>query len=225
MVIVDIQSGAYLLPYPVDATSLVCLQEYCDLLIIERNDLQGIAHLLRAGRPLGSAVLSALANKLNPPMAYKEATFEWRRSRGRPSHLMIDDQVELALVNGDLAFIAKQLREPGRLDPRVLPWLADQCEPASENHSHLRIQKPRKERARDIELKLELLRVGKEIREQVHRGGTPIKSALYDAVHNAERNGRALSHSKARRAYDFHLREKPFDYVEFDFSGVFQENE
>jgi hypothetical protein len=215
---VDIRLGGYVPIYPIDTSGLQGLQSFADLLTVERDNFKGIAVVLRRNTMLDRSIRSALADKLDPPESYKQSTFIWRRQHGRPLKFVTSDPIELAMKIGDLRVVARHLRHADRLDPRVVSWLADQFAPASEHNSHFRIKAARKDRLWDIALHNELMRIGRDICEQVQRRGMPLKSALYGAVAQEERRSRTLSHSKARRAYDHYRRRKPFEILEFDRS-------
>ena len=121
---------------------------------IDNNDFALIAYYLRQSRVLHKPVRSALADKLDPQNE-KAGRYVWKRAHGRPSlgSGSSSDSIRSALENGNLKFVADQLRNAPNLDPLIPSWLADQLDPASPRDSRLvnrqaRGRAPRQARSR-----------------------------------------------------------------------------
>ena len=115
--------------------------------------------------------------------------------------------MEIALADGDLAFIADHLKTSANPDPRVISWLADQMDP-DQGHSHFEFKQARGRRVRGripgypFVDDTQRMFLGARI-AQLYRQHGKLEAAIEDVV--ACTNNRCNSRSSARGAYEHYI--------------------
>jgi hypothetical protein len=176
---------------------------------IETGDMRLVAHYLRNCSACDKRVLRALADKLDP--ATKTASrYVWKRDRGRPLRRLkgLEIPLEVALAEGDLAFVADHLKTSANPDPRVISWLADQLY-SDQGRSHFVFKQARGRRVRGripgypFVNDTQRMFLGARI-AQLYRQHGKLEAAIEDVV--ACTNNRCNSRSSARRAYEHYIK-------------------
>jgi hypothetical protein len=178
---------------------------------IDNNDFALIAYYLRRSCLPHKPVLSALADKLDPQNE-KASRYVWRRARGRPllGTRSSSGSILSAPENGNLTFVADQLRNPQNLHPLIRSWLADQLDPASPRDSRLvnrqaRGRPPRhaRSRAKFRGADTHIMFLGAKIERKRKQFGK-LEAALHHFMTKSAEVPKPVSRSRARRAYEFY---------------------
>jgi hypothetical protein len=160
-------------------------------------------------------ILCAVADKIAPPIGM-ETRYVWKAHHGRPRQAMAsDDLVQAALNIGNLPFIARQLRTSSNLDPRILPWIADQMDPVP-GRSHFEVKRRPGAKCKNaagplFSNDIQKMLLGSKIARNYQIHGK-LEAALEEAVadRGSGKAGKQISRSTARRAYDYYLKRTAF---------------
>jgi hypothetical protein len=171
---------------------------------IENGELRLLARYCRESIIIDRRVLSALADRLDPQGV--GSYYEWKKANGRPT---------AQAKPPSIASVVDHLRNAAAIDPGVLSWLADQFDPTSPCDSHFVFKQTRKRgrplrRSRFLSEEMGVILLGLRIEqtrkefERLRSGYGKLEGALQHFVDGQDKRYKAMTRSRARRAYEFY---------------------